>query len=74
MIVVGGPNGELWGALVDLERGERGSARWAESIVWKRPGLSVGEAHCVEVMDATSGGHGFHAHDWVLAYGAAFLG
>ena len=67
-------SGELWGTPVDLERRERGSTRWAESIVRERPGLTVGEAHSVEVVNATSGGHGFHARDRMLAYGAVFLG
>ena len=67
-------SGELWGTPVDLERSERGSTRWAVSVVWKRPGLSVGEAHCVEVVDATSGGYGFHARDWMLAYCTDSLG
>jgi len=71
---IGRQNGKLRGTLVGLERGQRGSARRAESIVRERPGLSMGETNCVEVMNAPGGGYGFHARDWVLANCAGFLG
>ena len=67
-------SGELWGTPEDFKRRERGSTRWAESVVWERTGLTVGETHSVEVVNAASGGHGFHARDRMLAYGAVFLG
>ena len=34
----------------------------------------MGKAESMEVVYASSGGNGFHASDWVLAYGAVFLG
>ena len=34
----------------------------------------MGETQSVEVVNAASGGHGFHARDRMLAYGAVFLG
>ena len=34
----------------------------------------MGKAESMEVVNASSGGDGFHGSDWVLAYGAVFLG
>ena len=61
-----------WKGSVGSEQSQRRLASAAAATIGKRWRLPVGEAFCMNVMDAGGGGYGFHAENWPPAEGAGF--
>ena len=57
----------------ELEQPQRGLACGTAAAVGERGRLSVGEAFCMIMMEAASGGYGVQAKNWPLADGTGFL-